>query len=443
MADSGARRLSLITAPAPTASEPEPAAEGLADVLTLQRQAAAFSEGGDEGAFFLDTVAEYTWARDVAGLAATTLRRLVQPVIEVCGFYDTVPWRLTPRQVDCYFAGPGKRGRRTIRSKMVKIDGFFAFLEQRYAGEILRRFGAAVESPVDPFNRPRHRGDFGQRIPPSKRAMKEFFAAWRKDLPNARKYPVAVRDYCMAKTAYTSGVRATELCSARLGDIHWELGQWGRFIVQGKGARGSGPREREAYMFAEGRELLWWYVEEIRGEFADDPTDPCAPLWPSERLPEAVASLNVPIAPAIGPDAFRRSLKTASGLYLSGPVTRLYPHLLRHACATHNYEPIKGPYDRPPAFRQPHRLPRRAHHEAADELAPRTRCAMAPQHQPSPVRHPADSPRPKRATPREIHAAAPLPQPRHPTTATPYRRGPRRSARNRRPRSPHARLRHQ
>lgn len=176
------------------------------------------------------------------------------------------------------------------------------------------------------------------RIPPSKRATTEFFASWREALPGARKYPVAVRDYCMAKIAYISGVRATELCTVRIGDIHWELGQWGRFVVQGKGARGSGPREREAYLFAEGRELLWWYIEEIRGEFADDPSDPCAPLWPSERLPTAVASLNLPVAPAVGPDAFRRSLKAASKLHLSGPVAELHPHLLRHACATHNYE---------------------------------------------------------------------------------------------------------
>ncbi|MFF3768540.1 tyrosine-type recombinase/integrase [Streptomyces sp. NPDC001922] len=36
--------------------------------------------------------------------------------------------------------------------------------------------------------------------------------------------------------------------------------------------------------------------------------------------------------------AFRRSLKAASKLHLSGSVTELHPHLLRHACATHNYE---------------------------------------------------------------------------------------------------------
>ena len=44
----------------------------------------------------------------------------------------------------------------------------------------------------------------------------------------------------MAKLAYISGVRASELCGMRFGDVHWELGQWGR-----------GLGEREAFLFAE------------------------------------------------------------------------------------------------------------------------------------------------------------------------------------------------
>ena len=138
---------------------------GLADVATLQRRKAAEVSDGDEESFFLDTLAEYQWARDAAGLAATTLDRLTKPVLEICEHYGLAPWRLTPRQVDKYFAGVGKRGRSTVRQKMNLIDSYFAFLEQRYAGEIARRYGAAVESPVDPFNRPRHRGDFELRVP--------------------------------------------------------------------------------------------------------------------------------------------------------------------------------------------------------------------------------------------------------------------------------------
>ena len=78
---------------------------GLADVVTLQRRSAAEVSDGDEQSFFVDTLAEYQWARDAAGLAATTLDRLTRPVLEVCEHYGLVPWRLTPRQVDQYFAG--------------------------------------------------------------------------------------------------------------------------------------------------------------------------------------------------------------------------------------------------------------------------------------------------------------------------------------------------
>ncbi|UKZ07192.1 site-specific integrase [Streptomyces viridifaciens] len=329
--------MSLITGAGGAGTlEREPA---LADVLTLQRRASESSSPEAERDLYQDTLAEYCWARDVAGLAPRTLQALVQPVVEVCSFYDVVPWRLTSRDLDRYFAGPGKAGKHsTMRAKATKIDGYFAFLEQRYAGEIMRRFGATVESPIDAFNRPRHRGDFGLRIPPSVRETADFFASWRDALPAARKYPVAVRNYVMSKLTYISGVRAAELCAVRLGDIHWEHGQWGRFLVHGKGARGSGPREREAFLFAEGRELLWWFIEEIRGEFHDDPSDPHAPLFPSERLPKSVADLNMPTAPPVGPDTFRRALKIASREHLSGSVDHLFPHLLRHACATHNYE---------------------------------------------------------------------------------------------------------
>ncbi|MEU3778140.1 site-specific integrase [Streptomyces sp. NPDC032472] len=311
---------------------------GLADVFTLQRQRSAFTGPVEERDYFFDTLAEYQWARDAAGLTPQTIDQLIKPVIELCEFYDVVPWRLVPKHLDQYFAGAGKRARSTVRAKINKIDGYFAFLEQRYAGEIARRFGAAVESPVDPFNRPRHRGDFGLRIPPSQRAMKEFFAAWRDALPSARKEAVACRDYVMGKIAYLSGVRAAELCAVAIADVHWEAGQWGRFLVQGKGARGSGPRQREAFLFEEGRALLWWYLEEVRGLFQDDPEHPLAPLFPSERLPRAVAELNMPVAPAVVPATFRRALKAASRRYLPGPVKEIFPHLLRHACATHNYE---------------------------------------------------------------------------------------------------------
>ena len=66
----------------------EPVLEpGLADVVTLQRRKDAEVSDGDEESFFLDTLAEYQWARDAAGLAPTTLDGLTKPVLEVCQHY--------------------------------------------------------------------------------------------------------------------------------------------------------------------------------------------------------------------------------------------------------------------------------------------------------------------------------------------------------------------
>ena len=276
---------------------------GLADVVTLQSRISATIDADDERSFFHDTVAEYTWARDVAGLAPSILHRLVQPVLELCAFYDRVPWRITPRQLDHYFAGAGKRKTSTIRQKLNKIDGYYAFLEQRYAGKIARLFGATVESPVDLFNQPRHRGDFGMRVPPSKRATTEFFASWRSDLPNARKFPVAARDYVMAKITYISGVRAAELCSVRIGDLHWELGTHGRFMVHGKGANGSSPRDRDAFMFREAVSCCGGTSRKSAGSSATTRTtrwrrcgrrNGCRPRWPRSTFRSHPRSARTP-----------------------------------------------------------------------------------------------------------------------------------------------------
>ncbi|WND39970.1 site-specific integrase [Streptomyces sp. BB1-1-1] len=142
----------------------------------------------------------------------------------------------------------------------------------------------------------------------------------------------------MAKLIYISGVRASELCQMRMKDLHWKAGDFGRFVVQGKGARGSGPRQREAFLFAEGRELLWWYVEEVRGLFSDDPEHPESPVWPSERLARGLGGMPSPVGPAVTTSTLRKALARASEAHLAGPVERIFPHLLRHACATHRYE---------------------------------------------------------------------------------------------------------
>jgi integrase/recombinase XerD len=78
-------------------------------------------------------------------------------------------------------------------------------------------------------------------------------------------------------------------------------------------------------MLGDTRPLLVWWVTEVRGQFADDWELPRAVLFPSER------------GGPIGGDTFGRALAEAAAAHLRGPVTKLTPHVLRHACASRLY----------------------------------------------------------------------------------------------------------
>lgn len=93
VADSETRRFTLISGRGPQDGPPE-REESLADVLTLQRPNVHPSSREAEKALYQDTLAEYCWARDVAGLAATTLNQLVslfQPQVALAEGYDGLP----------------------------------------------------------------------------------------------------------------------------------------------------------------------------------------------------------------------------------------------------------------------------------------------------------------------------------------------------------------
>lgn len=93
--DSRTRGLSLAPPPPAVIGEQAPVTlagePGLADVVTFGRQRTAQAPPDDAERFFADTLAEYQSARDVAGLAPSTLERLTRPVIEVCEHFGLVP----------------------------------------------------------------------------------------------------------------------------------------------------------------------------------------------------------------------------------------------------------------------------------------------------------------------------------------------------------------
>ena len=56
------------------------------------------------------------------------------------------------------------------------------------------------------------------------------------------------------------GPRVSELCALTMGDVCWDLGRFGKVLLQGKGSRGRGKKERLVPLINESRELLEWWV---------------------------------------------------------------------------------------------------------------------------------------------------------------------------------------
>src|SRR5262249_62277898 len=75
-------------------------------------------------------------------------------------------------------------------------------------------------------------------------------------------------------------------------------------------------------MLGDARPRRVWGVQEVRGQFTDEWELPRAVLFPSER------------GGPIGGDTFATALGQAASQHLRGPVTKLTPHVLRHAYAS-------------------------------------------------------------------------------------------------------------
>ena len=111
-----------------------------------------------------------------------------------------------------------------------------------------------------------------------------LFAGWRGELAECRKFAPAARNYAAARLMAEVGLRVNEACQLDLDDVKWDLGRFGKIHVRiGKGARGSGPRERMVPLINNARATLEWFVQDVWGHFDDDHTRPGAPLLPSER----------------------------------------------------------------------------------------------------------------------------------------------------------------
>jgi site-specific recombinase XerD len=287
----------------------------------------------DVADFETDVLAGFVLARASAGLADATIRGDVGHLDQVRTWFGRPLWEMAPSDADAYFGRVLRetaKGTRLARAQALKT--YFLFLELRHKVEIHNLTGRVVECPIDEVNRPRGGAEAMLRIPPTDAEVAALFAGWRADLATCRKFAPTARNYAAARLMAEVGPRVNEVCRLDLHDVKWDLGRFGKLHVRhGKGAHGSGPRERIVPLINNARATLAWFVADVWSHFDGDHTRPGAPLFPSERRNADGTSRRV------GDDALRAGLAEAAARHLPGWADTLSPHVLRHYAASQLY----------------------------------------------------------------------------------------------------------
>ena len=281
----------------------------------------------------VDVLAGLVLARASAGVTDATIRSEVSNLEQLRAWFGRPLWELQPTDADVYFGRAlrgAPSGTRLARSQALRT--YFEFLELRHKVELHQLTGRVVACPIDEINRPRGTKDARLRIPPRVEELAGFFGGWAAELASCRKFAPAARNWTAAKLMATVGLRVNEARQLDLADVRWELGPFGKLHVRyGKGAGGSGPRERMVPLINHADRALRWFIQDVWGQFDDDHTRHGAPLLPSERR-------NVDgSCGRVGDDTLRAGLAAAAATHLPGWAGRLTPHVLRHYCASQLY----------------------------------------------------------------------------------------------------------
>jgi site-specific recombinase XerD len=287
----------------------------------------------DLAALQADVLAGFVLARAAAGLPDGTIASDVLHLEQVRAWFGRPLWDMEPPDADAYFGKVLRdtaKGTRLSRAQALKTC--FLFLELRHKAEIHQVTGRIVECPIGEMNRPRGRQQARLRIPPTAAQVGRLFAGWREELATCRKFAPAARNYTACRLLPEVGLRVNEACKLDLADIKRELGRFGKLHVRhGKGARGSGPRERMVPLVNNAGQALRWFVEDVRGQVGGDHARPGVPLLPSEREnADGTAS-------RIGGETLRSALARAAGTHLPDWPDVVTPHVLRHSCASQLY----------------------------------------------------------------------------------------------------------
>ena len=108
-------------------------------------------------------------------------------------------------------------------------------------------------------------------MPPLQAEIEALFSGWAQELATCRKFASSARNYAAARLMADVGLRVNEVRNLALDDVRWELGPFGKLHVRvGKGARGSGPRQRMVPLLNDAGRTLRWFIADVRGLFGDD-----------------------------------------------------------------------------------------------------------------------------------------------------------------------------
>lgn len=284
-------------------------------------------------AFETDVFAGFVLARSAAGLSDNTIRSDVTHLEQVRGWFGRPLWGMSPADADTYFGTVLRTAPPNTRlGRAQALKTYFEFVELRHKIEIHALTGVVAECPIDEMNRPRGQRRPALRIPPTAKQVQYMFTGWRAELATCRKFAPTARNYAAARLMAEVGLRVNEVRQLDLADIKWDLGRFGKLHVRhGKGARGSGPRERMVPLINNAGTTLRWFVEDVWSQLGDDPTRVGAPLFCSERR------CGDGTAARIGTEGLRAPLSEAADQHLPGWSGRLTPHVLRHYCASQLY----------------------------------------------------------------------------------------------------------
>jgi integrase/recombinase XerC len=285
--------------------------------------------------FEQEIVDQFALAMAASGLTDGHIRNTRAVVIEFARSTTRPLWEATCQDADRFLADQRRLGHSasTRAGKAGTLAVFYDFVIGRYQGPIQRATGAAVEQPIDEFNRQSGVSLGKTRVPPSNAEIDALFTGWRLSVSAARKYRSAARDYFAASLWRRLGLRINETVMLDIRDWRPDLGGFGRLHVRfGKGSRGRGPKPRLVPAINGAAELMDWWLAEVRHQYGHDWADPDAPLLPSERFDR-----DLDRSGRVGDHSLRRTLALQVDQWLPAWSRRLTPHVLRHYCASSLY----------------------------------------------------------------------------------------------------------